>query len=133
MIHKPTNIHTILAASLLAFAFVLAMVERATAGQPAGVFGVRRVSDITTTATTVAELTGLNCRCGVYVQNSTADALNVGGTDVDNSTKFTSVCSSGCDSTQPVSIYADGRFVSVRGASGTVTGPVVFWCAGGCP
>ena len=124
--------HTLLAASLLVFAFIAAMVERATASNPAGVFGVRRVSNITTTATTVASLTGLDCKCGVYVQNATADALNVGGSDVDNSTKFTSVCSSGCDSTQPLSVFADGRFVSVRSASGTLAGPVVFWCAGGC-
>ena len=125
---------------LLVLAFIAAMfvaapfLLRAQGMRPTKSFGVRRVSSInTTSANSITSLTGLVCSCSVVVMNNSATQLNVGGCgEVDNSTKFTSVCSTGCDTVGPITVTGTGEGICLRGAGATFASTAVIWCGGGC-
>lgn len=92
-----------------------------------------RVVTVTVVAQSAAELMAVNADvgCSVLVVNLSSSQLNVGGGDVDNSTKFVPVCSAAtCVGT---TLRYDGSAGSLylRGASGPVTSVYLF-AAGGC-
>ncbi len=111
--------------------FIQVLPASAGSISPMGNFGVRRVSVTSTAAAISAAVAPMVCTCSYVILNGTANALNVGGSDVDNTDKFTSVCSSGCDTANPIVITARDGVVFWRAASTTVN-PAVIWCGGGC-
>jgi len=95
---------------------------------PIGSWAVRRAS-IDATAGSIYDELGVSGNCSVTII-PTASQVNFGGSDVDNSTKYASICTSGCDITAPISFDTNARSVFVRSTSGSVT--AVFLLGNGC-
>ena len=99
-------------------------------------FYVRQVT-ATTTASDVysllsaADQLALDGRCAVTLYNISASViLNVGGIDVDNSTKFVPICGTSSCLSDHISLGADWKTVKFRTQSSTVTVYALF--GGGC-
>jgi hypothetical protein len=100
--------------------------------KPLGSVYARKVS-ATATATSLATLVNdstLSGACAVSIANPSSTQLNVGGRDVDNSTKFFPVCNSSSCAQQVLPIDTNWSGVFVRTTSGSLDIYLLF--GGGC-
>lgn len=68
--------------------------------------------------------------CVVRISNNTANPLNIGGPDVDNTNKYYSICTTGCDETGPLTITSPSSVPWIRAASTSVA--IAILIGGGC-
>lgn len=96
---------------------------------PVREWAARRVS-IDATAGDIRTELGIDVgKCSVTII-APASQVNIGGRDVDNSTKYVSLCTSGCDITTSLSIDTSAGALFIRSASGSVT--TAFLVGSGC-
>lgn len=99
-------------------------------------FWVRQFTATTTAVSvydslTAAEQASLDGRCSVTLYNTSASVIvNVGGADVDNSTKFAPICGTSSCLSDHISLTADWKTMKFRTQSSTVT--VFAFFGGGC-
>lgn len=78
-----------------------------------------------------ADQIALDGRCAVTLYNISASVIvNVGGVDVDNSTKFAPICATTSCLSDHVTLNADWKTIKFRTQSSTVTVYALF--GGGC-
>jgi len=99
--------------------------------KPLKTFFARQVTATTTAQSvfdclTAAEQSALDGKSSVTIFNPSTTQLNVGGQDVDNSTKFVPISTATTSVSDRISVDADFRMVKFRTATGTLTVYVLF-------